>query len=180
MNGEKLIPKNVSSEFSKLDFSDIWLKAKETDVYGVIGQDNRRIRIKILKVTKSKTNPLQYLVRGKSNVKNNVCDFNGQITIQNIQKSERKIFGVDNEFKELSKTQGLLIAVYEFYENKSQKHAGAFKGTLKTKWYLNEKDKILYDDLNAHSDGFFNNAFVGYWKGYNSQFKKKCNWGDFR
>lgn len=180
MNGEKLILKDVFPDFSKYDFSDLWLKTKETDIYGVIGEDNRRIRIKILTIIKNKNKPSEYLVRGKSNVEGNVCDFNGKITIQKMQKSEREVFGVDNEFKELSKTQGLLIAKYEFVENRSQKRSGVFRGTLKTKWYLNGKDQVRYDDLNAHSDGFFNNAFVGYWKGHNSQLKKKCNWGDFR
>ena len=87
---------------------------------------------------------------------------------------------MDDEFKDHCKTQGLLTAVYEFFEDKKQKHSGVFKGELKTKWYLNKRDQIQYDNINAHSDGFFNNAFVGSWKMYNSNLNKKCNWGDYR
>ena len=180
MNGDKIIQANKLEEFINYDFSKLWLKTENSFVYGVIGEDNQRILIKILSVEKESKNPSQYLVRGKSSVKKNICDFHGKIKIQQIHESTRSSFGVDNEFKDRCKTQGLLIAVYEFFEDKKQKHSGVFQGELKTKWYLDKRNQIQYDDINAHSDGFFNNAFVGSWKMYNSNLVKKCNWGDYR
>ena len=31
---------------------------------------------------------------------------------------------------------------------------------------------LKYDDINAHSDGYFNNAFIGNWTMYNSKISK--------
>ncbi|MBB2148263.1 hypothetical protein [Pedobacter gandavensis] len=39
---------------------------------------------------------------------------------------------------------------------------------------------MTYDDVNIASDGYFNNAFVGMWRGYKSTVEKKCNWADYR
>jgi hypothetical protein len=180
MNGEKITPKNQLTAFGKYNFSNLWLHTANSSIYGIIGDDNQRILIKILSVAKSKNDAFEYLVSGKSSVKGSICDFSGKIIIQKIQLSERINFGVDDEYKSLSKTQGLLTAKYELFENKDQKHSGVFEGELKTKWYLNKKDQVKYDDINAHSDGYFNNAFVGYWKMYNATLRKKCNWADFR
>jgi hypothetical protein len=180
MNGDKIIPTNKLSEFAKYDFSGLWLKTENRFVYGIIGDDNQRILIKILRIEKDHKNPEVYLISGKSSVKRNICDFTGKITIISIQESIRSSYGVDNEFKGQSKIQGVLTAEYVFSENKDQKHVGVFEGELKTKWCLDKEYQIKYDNINAHSDGYFNNAFVGTWKMYNSNLKKKCNWGDYR
>lgn len=180
MNGEKIISENQLIAFEKYDFSKLWLRTENNSIYGVIGDDNQRILIKILSAKKNNNHPLEYFILGKSSVKGNICDFSGKITIQKIQISKRTNFGVDNEFKNHSKTQGLLTAKYKFFENKNHKHSGTFDGELKTKWYLDKQSQIKYDNLNAHSDGYFNNAFVGYWSIYGSTVRKKCNWGDFR
>ena len=36
-----------------------------------------------------------------------------------------------------------------------------FTGNIESKWYLDKEEKIQYDNINMHSDGYFNNAFVG-------------------
>ena len=132
-------------------------------------------------VEKNLINNNEYFVFGKSSVKGNFCEFIGKITIVKIQESKRKHFGVDDKFKNQGiKTQGLLTAKYEFFENKHQNHSGNFSGTLQTKWFLDKNDKVQYDDINSVSDGYFNNAFVGTWKMYNSNIEKICNWGDYR
>jgi hypothetical protein len=51
---------------------------------------------------------------------------------------------------------------------------------LQSEWYLDKEDKIKYNDIDLNSDGYFNNAFVGNWKMYNSNVEKVCNWGDYR
>ncbi len=180
LNGEKIILENRVADFKKYDFSRLWLKTENNSVYGVIGDENQRILIKILSAKKNNKNPIEYFILGKSSVKGNICEFKGKITVQKIQTSERTNFGLDNEFENRPKTQGLLTAKYEFFENRNQKHSGTFDGELRTKWYLEKKDEVKYDNINAHSDGYFNNAFVGIWKMYNSKKLKKCNWGDYR
>jgi hypothetical protein len=181
MNEEELNAKNEVTEFIKYDFSELWLKTENSLVYGIIGNEYQRILIKFLTVEKNLINNNEYFVFGKSSVKGNFFEFIGKITIVKIQESKRKHFGVDDEFKNQGiKTQGLLTAKYEFFENKHQNHSGYFSGTLQTKWFLDKNDKVQYDDINSVSDGYFNNAFVGTWKMYNSNIEKICNWGDYR
>jgi hypothetical protein len=181
MDKEELNSKNEVTEFLKYDFSELWLKTENNLVYGIIGDEYQRILMKFLTVEKNLNNNNEYFVFGKSSVKANLCEFVGKITIIKIQESKRKQFGVDDEFKNQGiKTQGLLTAKYEFFENKHQNHSGYFSGTLQTKWFLDKNDKVQYDDINSVSDGYFNNAFVGTWKMYNSNIEKICNWGDYR
>ena len=181
MNEEKVLPTNKIDEFLKYDFSKLWLETDNNLVYGILGEAYQRILIKLLTIEKNINNPNEYFVYGKSSVKENVCEFVGKITILKIQESKRERFRVDDEFKNSGiKTQGLLTAKYEFFENKSQSHSGYFIGNLETKWFLDKEDKMQYDNINIHSDNYFNNAFVGTWKMYNSKIEKKCHWGDYR
>jgi hypothetical protein len=181
MNGEKLFQTNETEKFLKYDFSELWLQTNNNLVYGVLGDAYQRIQIKLVSISKNSNNPNEYFVYGKSKVKENICDFVGKITILKIQESKREHFGVDEEFKNSGiKTQGLLSAKYEFFENKLQSNSGFFTGNLETKWFLDKDDKIQYDNINIHADGYFNNAFVGSWKMYDSKLEKKCHWGDYR
>jgi hypothetical protein len=181
MNEEKLLPTNKIDAFLKYDFSELWLKTDNNLVYGILGDEYQRILIKLLTIEKNINNPNEYFVYGKSSVKENICEFVGKITILKIQESKREHFGADDIFKDSGiKTQGLLTAKYEFFENKLQSHSGFFTGNLETKWFLDKDDKIQYDNINIHSDGYFNNAFVGSWKMYHSKIEKKCHWGDYR
>ncbi len=123
----------------------------------------------------------EYLVYGKSNVKSNICDFIGKITILKVQELNVESFGVDDEFKNSDiKKQGVLTAKYEFFENNAQIHSGQFQGILQSKWYLDKNDEITYNDIDSFTDGYFNNAFVGTWKMYSSTIEKVCNWADYR
>lgn len=180
MNNEQLLPVDKTETFIKYDFSSLWLKTDNELVYGIIGDEHQRILVKILAVVKNRKNPYEYLIKGKSSVKENICQFSGKMTVVRIQESRRTTFGVDNEFKDQSKTQGLLIGRYEFFENGSEPHSGVFSGLVKMKWYLNKKNRMSYDDINIQADGYFNNAFVGNWKMYRSNIVKKCNWADYR
>lgn len=181
LNKEKISEKNEIDFFLNNDFSVLWTKTKNESIYGIIGNDYQRIRIKFLSVIKNENNPKEYFVYGKSNVKENICEFQGKITILKIQRAEKLHFGVDDEFKNSEiKTQGLIIAKYEFFENKNQKHTGIFSGELKSKWFLDKNNLIQYDAININSDAYFNNSFVGIWKMYGSETEKICNWADYR
>ncbi|MBB2148264.1 hypothetical protein [Pedobacter gandavensis] len=137
MNKEALVPADRTEQFIGYNFANLWLVTDDNLVYGIIGDEHQRLLIKILTVVKDQKNPKEYLIKGKSWVKGNVCDFNGKILIKEIRVSKRTNFGVDDEFKDKGmKTQGLLTASYEFFEDKNQKYAGRFYGVLKTKWYV--------------------------------------------
>lgn len=181
LNGEKINEKNKIESFINNDFSVLWTKTENEIVYGVIGNDYQRLKIKFLSVIRNENNHKEYLVYGKSNTNENICEFMGKITIQKIQKTERTQFGVDDEFKNSGiKTQGLIIAKYELFENKKNQNTGVFSGTLKSKWFLDKNNLIQYDDINSNSDGYFNNSFIGIWKMYGSKSEKTCNWADYR
>jgi hypothetical protein len=181
LNGNQVIENNQNEKYSKFDFSSLWIKTENELVYGIIGDDYQRIFMKFIFVEKTLNNPYEYLVYGKSSVKSSVCDFIGKITIIKIQEFKNQNFGIDDEYKNSGiKSQGLLTAKYELFENKEQNHSGQFQGTLQTKWYLDKENLIKYNDINLNSDGYFNNAFVGTWKMYKSKIEKICNWGDYR
>jgi hypothetical protein len=68
---------------------------------------------------------------------------------------------------------------YQLFEDQKQEGSGIFSGILKTRFYLDGKS-VHYDDLDAESDEFCNNQFVGNWESNESKKVKKCNWGDRR
>lgn len=181
LNKEEIYAENKMQIFLQYDFSDLWSKTDNYNVLGVLGDDFQRIKIRILTVVKNENKPDEYLVYGKSNVKNNICDFIGKIIVEKIQETKREQFGVDNQAQNAGiKTQGLLTAKYEFFENKNQSHTGIFAGQLQTKWYINKESQLKYDDINLLADGYFNNAFVGTWTMYKSSKSIICNWADYR
>lgn len=181
LNGRKINSTNLLKNYIKYDFSELWTFQNNSNIYGIIGNENQRILIKLLTVEKNIENPIEYFVYGKTSVKENVCEFVGKITIVEVQEFSEENFGVDDEYKNTGiQKQGLISAKYEFYENKNQKHSGYFSGILKSKFYLDKDNLIKYNDINFESDGYFNNSFVGKWKKYNSKIEKVCNWGDFR
>ncbi|WP_269225149.1 hypothetical protein [Flavobacterium eburneipallidum] len=181
LNGEKISKKNEVENFINNDFSVLWTKTENNFIYGIIGNDYQRIRIQFLSVIKNENNPTEYFIYGKSNVKENICELQGKIIILKIQETERTQFGVDDEFKNSRiKTQGLITAKYEFFENKNKNYTGIFSGELKSKWFLDKDNLIQYDNINSNSDAYFNNSFVGIWKMYGSETEKICNWADYR
>lgn len=181
LSGEKMYEENKKNVFLASDFSDLWNKTDNYNVLGVLGDDFQRIKVRVITVVKNTNNPEEYFVYGKSNVKGNVCDFIGKIIVEKIHETKREQFGVDNQAKDTGiKTQGLLIAKYEFFENRNQSHTGVFTGQLRTKWYINKDNQVKYDDINLLSDGYFNNAFEGTWTMYNTKKSKICKWADYR
>nr|WP_299384148.1 hypothetical protein [Allomuricauda sp.] len=178
---EELKTQNLVSEYYQFDFSKIWTLTENNNVLGIIGKEHQRLKIKLTSVEKDPNNPNKYFVTGKSCVKGTICDFSGTINLSQIKEVKKLHFGVDDEYADKGiKSQGVLIADYEFKENPEQKHSGIFKGKLHSKWYLNSKNQIEYDDIEFMSDGYLNNAFVGLWKSYLSGKEKICNWADYR
>jgi hypothetical protein len=178
---DELKPDNILSQYKQFDFSGILSHTENYQIFGVIGTDNQRIKVKLTSISKNPGNAGEYLVSGKSNVKDVICDFNGTITITEIKEVKELHYGVDNEyFNKGIKAQGILIANYDFNENPQQDHSGSFRGILYSKWYLNAGNQIQYDDIRSFSDEYMNNAYIGTWTSYSTGKEKLCNWADHR
>jgi len=177
----ELKSENALDNYSQFDFSKIWELTENNNVLGIIGKEHQRLKIKLISIKKDQDNPNEYLVFGKSCVKGTICDFNGKITLTEIKEVKELHFGVDDEYADKGiKSQGILIAEYEFNENSEQKHSGIFKGKFYSKWYLNSKNQIEYDNIEFISDGYTNNAFFETWKSYTTDKEKICNLADYR
>ena len=180
---DSVIEKNQISEYLKYNFSELWTHTESANIYGIMGGNHQRMRIKFLKVEKSKENPDEYFVYGKSKVKNKVRNFKGKITIEKIQKlqlPQANWINIDTLYAHYNiKVECLLTAKYEFYEDKRRKNAGVFSGELLSRFLLDKKDLVRYNEWNT-TDWYYNNAFAGTWKGYNSNVSEICNWGDYR
>ncbi len=164
---------NVVHDLAGFDLSAIWLTLDDHQ-NGVIGLDCKRIRVFIGKVTKDPKDKLLYHVEGKSNVNGNICDFKGDIKILNAYE-----IPADSESEH--ENSGRLLAEYTFYEDKTQKSVGSFKGIHECFYYLDNKSKKGFiDESFAVADGYFNRSFVGTWTSYNTKAIKKCIWGDYR
>jgi hypothetical protein len=174
-----------TSEFQNLlkkyNFSEIFTCTDNSVVYGFIGNNFQRIRIKFIKVSKSKTVPGVYNIDGKSMVKNNIDNFHGTLSISKIRMYKNICMGVDSMYKDSGiKAEGRLIGTYELSENSQQNNSVIFKGIFQSDFFIDKHNKICYDSLSMVSDGFTNNQFVGTWTSNKNNVSKKCNWGDYR
>ncbi|PTT02187.1 hypothetical protein DBR11_05660 [Pedobacter sp. HMWF019] len=147
-------------------------KIKRAEILGFIGDDYQRFFIHFISVIQNPTNPYEYLVYGKTMVKNNVCSFQGMITIR-----EARIYksGDIATYK-----QGFATCDVTLFEDKKQSSTGLLKGKLTSNFIIDHKNRFRYDALMYVADGFSNNQFVGHWTSYKTNTSKKCNWGDYR
>ena len=177
----ELSDSNKLEKYKSFDFSQLWLKTPNSFVYGIIGNEGQRIRIKLVSVIKNLDKQNQYFVYGKSQVKDNVCEFQGLIEIVQIKEVKELYYGIDEIYRDSSIIEaGVVFANYKFLENKTQNHVGIFQGTLLTKWYLTKNGNLHYDDVAKVADSYTNNSFIGTWVEYNSEESKSCNWADYR
>lgn len=178
---QQLSEVNQKKQLSKYDFSELFTCTDNSVVYGFIGNNYQRIRIKVISVTKDPLKPNTYKVYGKSMVKNNVDEFNGSIVISNISKQKVMSYGVDDEYKNKGfKGEFVVSGTYKLSENPNQNHSGFFEGTFRTGFYLDRKYNVHYDDIDNDSDGYTNNLFIGKWTNYKTGLPETCNWGDYR
>jgi len=176
---DKLKKENFITEYQKYDFST--LLTPKTDFLGYIGKDFQRIKIYFTSIAKDPSNPKKYLINGISIVNDNVCDFHGEIIIQQVREYKSIHFGLDNKYENTGlKSQGILIGTYDFKENQTQKHSGIFKGIVTLNWYVDNFGIIHYDRIEWFSDRYRNNQYVGTWTDYKTGNEKICNWGEYR
>lgn len=167
-----VIKKDVRTEVIAFDIAPLLMENNNASVFGFIGADYQRIRVKLISIIKNKDIPDQYMVFGKSMVKDNVCEFQGTLKLTSAYYIN------DPEFKDTK--QGFILGDYLFYENPAQKHVGQFKGVFRTGFYIDPKGQIAIDDRMGGADGYANNEFVGTWTAYSGKPVKPCNWGQGR
>lgn len=141
------------------------------DQQGVIGSLYRRIDLHISEVTATE-DPLKYLVKGKSKVGENICDFTGTVTLLYLYEIIKNADVPGG---------GMLLAHYEFFEDSTQHHVGVFKGVFECDVVIDQdKRTVKFSDAHMSANGYYNRTYIGTWQGYNGGAAKKCIWGDFR
>lgn len=154
------------------DISFLWKgELSQNERLGFIGNEFERIQIHFNSIIQNFDNPFEYLVYGKSMVKNNICEFQGSIIIYEV--------GFDAEGDD-SSGSGFLKGDYLFYEDPSCLHSGIFQGEFYTNFYIDKTETLYYDDLDENDNSYTNNSFIGKWYHYSSELEQVCNWGDRR
>ena len=142
---------------------------------GFIGENYQRFYIHYTSVTRVNNSPYLYQVTGKTRVKDNICNFTGQIRILKAVLYKEPVTSEFSQFK-----NGSVISLITFYEDSAQSGSGVIKGKLVSNFYINKKGHLFYDALMAVADGFSNNECTATWTSYKTGKSKKCNWGDYR
>ena len=139
---------------------------------GYIDTGYQRFCIHYFTVTKSPTDPYKYMVTGKTKIKDVVSTFTGTITIK------KALLLKVQEFPTLQR--GTVYAEYKFIEDPKKPTSGVLAGKMQTNWYLNKDHALLYDNIDAETNGYRNSQYTGTWTGNKNKKVKKCNWGDYR
>lgn len=172
------------------DFSEIWtvndlnlgpkyFNPTRPDPLGFIGDNYQRLYMHFSEV--KRVSEKKYFVRGKSRVRNNICDFEGSLTIDMAREFEIPYYeDIDYVIDPRGIIQGVLIGKYEFFEDPLQNHVGIFKGRFVSSFHITEEGNIEYNVTSFYSDNYINNQFKGIWKPYNSTNERTANWGDYR
>lgn len=173
--------KAARKELLKYDLSGIFTHTDNSAVFGFIGDNFQRLRIKFLSAKKDPEKPDTYIVTGKSWVKNNIQSFSGRITLNVAGISSPDYYGLDDEYKDKGiKGRYTLLGPYVLSETGNNEHSGVFKGMVIAKIYIDKNNVVQYDDMDIHSDSYSNNQFIGQWISHDKKTLKTCNWGDYR
>ena len=135
---------------------------------GFIGNDLQRFYIHFTEVKRSVDDPYRYLVRGKTRVKNNICDVAGTIT---ILRSGRLAEQDASDF-----TEGFILAQIDFAEDSKQAGTGTITGQMFTEFYLDEQGVMFASDVAGNKSL----QFSCIWTSYKTGAKKICNFGIWR
>ena len=172
--GSKPNTKNVIAQYSRYDFSQPI--RPQSDFLGFIEPNYQRLNVYFERVSKSKTDPRVYVVKGASVVKGNRCDFTGTIKLTEVREYLR-----DEEYTSQGiNRHGIAIGTFRFEEDPKQKHVGVFEGMMILYWYVDQKGRVRYDDMEIGADGYRNNQYVSTWTQYGSKTGKAANWGEYR
>lgn len=156
------------NKFDKFDFSRI-LADTRTNFLGYIGADYHRLHINFSSVKKASNT--KYIVSGEYKITGKAHPFNGEIQITKIFN-----YGVDDFMKGKINAQGIALATY-FIKGETEKFQA--KGYMLTRWYIDNDEKLLYDDISEDKDLYANNLFCGECEAGKMQ-TRPCAWGHYR
>lgn len=154
---------------------DIGEKFLRPEILGFMGENYQRFYIHFTYFTKSDSNPYVYDVKGKTKVKDNICNFTGTVKVISA------VYDDDPEMMDLTEFKaGIITSKIQIFEDKLQNGSGVINGILITDVIFDDKGKLQYNAIMSVADGYCNNQFTGSWESYKTGIIKKCNWGDFR
>jgi len=180
LNDEQLSSVDHKALMTTFNFAPLWTSTENSNVFGFIGDNYQRLRIKIISISQDRKLPDTYTVSGKSMVKNVIRTFAGTVKITHVRVYDDPRLGIDDEYKNKIKERGVVVGEYHLSEDKRKKETGIFEGVFATYWYVDRDGHLRYDDINAGADGYLNNQFVGTWTSYKTRVGKIANWGDYR
>jgi len=156
----------ATQENIKSDYCQLW---QERTFQGTIGEDNQRIEIRFVEIAKDSESHFKYHVKGKSRVKNHVCNFQGTMLIDQIMLLDEE----RRDCNEPDLSEGIIYGTYVLNESPDENHAGQFTGDFKSMF-----DQSPYGfKLNTAwfgQDGF--NSFMGTWESYINTDSGYCAW----
>ncbi|WP_210198816.1 hypothetical protein [Aquimarina sp. U1-2] len=163
---------NMVDYLRHYDYTEVF-KSSNHPTYGFYGEHKKRLKVRIVSVTKDLKNPNEYFVYGKTKRNEIIRPFIGKIIIQKNYKTE----DIKNSSPIQSTLQGIIMATYIFYES-AENSTVFFEGMVYSKWYVNTKDEVKYDVRNMlFADQFSNNAFIG--RMITEDNSIVCNWADY-
>jgi hypothetical protein len=149
------------------------------EIVGYIDTNYQRFQIHFTSITQNPENPYQYFLKGKTKVRNNICDFEGTLKVLSSTKFDSVETMVDigpTNFK-----IGEIRSEIVLNEERSQQFSGSIKGNLYTSILIDTMGRLQYNAFHLEvSDGYCNNQFTGVWTSYTTGKSRKCNWGDYR
>lgn len=148
----------------------------DAPINGILGNDFKRLELYIYP-NATKIDSVTFALKGRTKVKNNVCDCSGTVRIKKIYRIwTRDIHSVEDYY--------VIIADCNLKEDASQRGSGEFNGIFAAYGYIPDDTPgiIMVDDLlHGVADDYENRCFVGTWRSYrNPALLKRCMWSDFR
>lgn len=158
------------NEIKKQDVAEFILVSNQS--IGFLGDDYLRFYIHFTSVQKNTKNPYQYLIKGKTKVKNNICIFTGTLTI----KTAITVRVQDDPEIPQNIRAGKFTASINLQEDKEQYGSGKITGTL-SKGFILMDGKMADDQLLYYGDmPYEGNYFEGQWTSYKTGKSKPCLW----
>ncbi len=163
---------DVTARYITRDFSPLIMP--RTPVLGFAGANYQRLRVVFLSVVPDSTAAGRYTATGFTLFKGRQTPFTGTVTTQKIARLAAWNTGTDDEMKGRVRDEGALFATYSFHEADDT----TLTGTMELDWYVDTHGRLVYDDIDAASDGYCNNQYSGTWTAASGTIT--ANFGEYR
>ena len=99
LDEKNIYDQNFKDSLSYLNYESIWMKTEHGRIFGIIGPNLQRIKMKFISIVKDSIDSSAYHVVGKSMVKKYICQFSGTITIDRIKVYKKMHWAIDDKYK---------------------------------------------------------------------------------